>query len=275
MFNYLLIVIILALTACGGMPVESTEPAASVPKTSAIKSTAPVPKAAPMAVPKIAPAPMAAPMPVPKAAPLHAPIAASTVNGKAKLISVRDFLVRGETTSPGFAAYGYLVFSGRPSTDEEKARYAIICDAYLSKIESKAEYENMAHSMFATTYWPLSRQISPDNANCQTIIENYDYATAERIISISGIPQNRRGPFIVAWTIPYERADINTSPKLILDLSTLPDEDMYYAIKLWKENVAADPEAWAQGKMNVKVIISAFVDFMKRYSDEILRITSS
>lgn len=249
MFNYLLIVILLTLTACGGMPVESQEPVAA----------ASVPKAAPKAVP----------MPVP------APIAASKANGKPKLISVRDFLVRGETTSPGFAAYGYLIFSGRPSTDEEKARYASICDAYLSKIESKAEYENMSPNMFATTYWPLTKKISPENANCQTIIEYYDYATAEKIISISGIRQNRRGPFVVAWTIPHEQADINTKPKLILDLSTLPDDDMYYAIKLWKENVATDPVAWAQGKMNVKVILSAFVDFLKRYSDEILRITSS
>lgn len=243
MFNYLLIVILLTLTACGGMP------------------AAPAPKAAHKAV--------EVPMSVP------APVVISKANGKPKLISVRDFLVRGETTSPGFAAYGYLVFSGRPSTDEEKARYASVCAAYLSKIESRAEYENMSPNMFATTYWPLTRQINPDNANCQTIIENYDYATAEKIISISGIPQNRRGPFVVAWIIPYEQADINTKPKLILDLSTLPDGDMNYAIKLWKENVAADPEAWAQGKMNVKVILSAFVDFMKRYSDEILRITSS
>lgn len=264
MFKYFLVAIILILTACGGMraapPHAIPEPAASVSK----------------AMPKAIPEPAAS---VPKAVHIPEPVpvmsAASKANGKPKLISVRDFLVRGKTASKGFAAYGYLIFSGRPSTADEYARYASICDAYLTKMESISEYATTNPEMFATTFWLLKERIDPGDINCKTIVENYDYARAGEIMAISGIPQSRRGPYVVAWTVPYEQAVINTRPKLVLDLSTLPDEDMNYAIKLWKENVATDPDAWTQGKMNVRVILSAFQDFMKRYSDEILKITSS
>ncbi len=265
MYNFLLIVSLLILTACASeRPKESAKEEPIV----AAEEPAPAPAMAPAPAPIMAPAPAAARPPHVTAA---APIPSSSVTQK--LLSVRDFLVRGEPISRGFAAYGYLVLAAPPSTAEDKARYARICDAYLKNIVPKSEYTNVAPHMFATTYWLLTRRVNT-SATCQSIIANYDYATAGQITSISGIPQSHRGPFIVAWTTPYQQADINTKPRLVLDLSTLPDEDMNYAIRLWKENVATNPDAWAQGRMNREVILSAFQDFLRRYSDAIIKIIS-
>ena len=65
---------------------------------------------------------------------------------------VRMFLHSEGVPDQGLGAYGYVVFTQRPS-EQDSSRYMAFCAAYLRALESIEEYEESRRDLLMVTYW--------------------------------------------------------------------------------------------------------------------------
>ena len=206
--------------------------------------------------------PPAAPPPPPPPVPAEEP--------PTEHIPVRDVLVRGEPARAGFGAYGYLIFTARPSPNTQE-RYTRVCESYFRKLEAAGEYPRVQPWDLMVTYWLLTRPVADSSPpKCDLLIENYDYAKANDITSAVGM-HSAEGPILVAWRAPYPEGTLRDS--LVLDMSRFADDDLDRALGIWKDQIARDPAMWQSGFQLVKVR-EALRSFVQTYGSWIIKIAA-
>lgn len=186
---------------------------------------------------------------------------------------VRDVLLSKETPQVGYGAYGYLVFTKRPSQNEMQ-RYLEVCEAFVRNLEPVSEYSHIASTSLMPTYWLAvgDNTLNKRRPHCRVWVDSYDYPRAKGIAStVSAL--NSKGPLLVAWNKPFENVS-QGEKALILDLSDFSDEDLDRAFGLWMDRITRDPAVWQAG-FNLVIAKEAFRNFLEKYGDNIVRAIST
>lgn len=184
-------------------------------------------------------------------------------------IPVRGVLFSGQEAPAGYGAYGYLVFTKRPSA-QTMSHYLTICQAFVGNLESVSAYHDFDRASLMPTYWLAVTDAAIDDEvpDCNEWIENYDYARAKVLaVAISALDSD--GPLLVAWSTPFERV-VDGEEALVFDLSGFADEDLDRAFGIWMDRIARDPEVWHDGFELVRAR-EAVRSFLERYGDHVVR----
>ena len=183
-----------------------------------------------------------------------------------------DFLARGESPPPVFGAYGYLVFTARPAV-QSQTRYGVVCAAFLRNLGPVERYSRADPSRLMPTYWLVDRNTPPwrDPRECPRLLERYDYARAKLMATRLG-KRTSPGPILVAWKAPYPHGT-ELGEELVLDLSTVGDDDLGRAFGIWMDRIGRDPRVW-DNNFNRGRITDAFRDFIQEYGGDIVRVAT-
>jgi hypothetical protein len=193
------------------------------------------------------------------------------------LLPVRGILPENQLAPVGFGAYGYLVFTHKPS-DQEKSRYLKVCDAYIREFQPQEQLPNLPHASMMVTFWPVNRKFPLNKASqpawqpaCSDLVESYGQNLATELANSAHKPASV-GPVLVAWTTNRGYLDSSTQP-LVLDLSDFADDDIDRAFQIWKGEVSKDPVFW-YGGFKIDRFREAFRNLISRYGAQILTIVS-
>ncbi len=181
----------------------------------------------------------------------------------------RDVLFSNEEAPSGFGAYGYLIFTKRPS-DDNFDRYIAVCNEFLRNLEPVSDYPSSSWPSIMPTYWLAQNQgqIDKDDPDCQQWIEFYDYSRAKSIASATKV-LSLEGPILVAWSQPFEKTR-NDETALVLDLSDFSNDDLDRAFGIWMDRITRDPKVWNDG-FNLVLAKESFRSFLEKYGDHIIR----
>jgi hypothetical protein len=181
----------------------------------------------------------------------------------------RDVLFSGQEAPSGFGAYGYLIFTKRPSNDDF-ARYMAVCNAFIRNLEPVYKYTREPTPKIMPTYWLAENtmEVNDRNPDCQKWIEFYDYAQAKTIASSVGVLTSE-GPILVAWNQPFEKIS-NYETALVLDLSRFSNDDLDRAFRIWMDRITRDSRVWHAG-FDLVLAKEAFRNFFEKYGDDIIK----
>jgi len=184
-------------------------------------------------------------------------------------IPVRAYLYSEQMEPPGFGAYGYLLFTSRPS-ENDMARYQLVCDAFQRGLVEGWGNAPEERASQMVTFWPLKMPSSTrdQDSSCETMVKNYDDRRASGIATVIK-KQGARGPVLAAWTRPFGQAA--ASDALVLDMSDFADEDLDRAFAIWRERITTDPSEWRDG-FNLVLCREAFRNLLQKYGGTILAI---
>lgn len=181
-------------------------------------------------------------------------------------VPARDVLLSGQAAPQGYGAYGYVIFTERPS-DKNLDRYLAMGNAYLRHLEPVARYGSPPASWIMPTFWLAGKDFNPYRKGSRIWIDQYDYARAKAIAS-SVNALSSQGPLLVAWNQPFE--DTAAGEKaLVLDLSGFSNEDLDRGLRIWKDKITQDPKLWKDG-LNLLIAREAFRNFLERYGDKVI-----
>jgi len=180
-------------------------------------------------------------------------------------IATRDFLLHSAEPFDGYGAFGYMLFTTRPESEQSERRYLAACNAFMKTLEPSSSYDIPSRLM--PTYWLLFAW--PQHQTCDELVRNYDYARAKPLISLAG-KLSSLGPVLAAWDHLPE-SNVSHPHQLILDLSNFSDEDMRRAFQIWTEQLARDPSLWQNG-FDVVRIREGFRSLLQKYGEQILQV---
>jgi len=184
-------------------------------------------------------------------------------------LPAREILIRGREAPPGFGAYGYLLFTARPSPIT-LPRYLAVCEAYERTLEPIEEFSGIEPAQLMVTFWPLRSE--PEPLNCPVLVDDYDFARSTmmaRAVGKLGVP----GPVLVAWQYPF--SDPTNNPEreaLVFDMSDFRDEEeITRAFLIWQAQISREPLAWKDG-FNMALIREKLRMFLNTYGEQIVAI---
>lgn len=180
----------------------------------------------------------------------------------------RDVLFSNQEAPSGFGAYGYLIFTKRPS-DDNYDRYIAVCNAFIRNLEPVYDYPSSYWPSIMPTYWLAhdDEQIDKRHPDCQQWVEFYDYLRAKIIASAVKVLSSE-GPILVAWSQPFEKTR-NNETALILDLSDFSNDDLDRAFGIWMDRITRDPKIWNDG-FNLVLVRESFRSFLEKYGNHII-----
>ena len=181
----------------------------------------------------------------------------------------RDVLFSGQATPTGYGAYGYLIFTKRPS-ENDMDRYLKVCDAYNRYLDPVSEYTKSSRPNIMPTFWLAKEGKGVDNrkTDCEAWVKFYDYARAKSVARLTNV-LSKKGPILVAWRHPYEMVEQNEEA-LVLDLSKFSNDDLDRAFGIWLDRITRDPKIWHDG-FNLILVRESFRNFLEKYGDDILQ----
>lgn len=183
------------------------------------------------------------------------------------LVPARAFCSREKKCGRNYGAYGYLIFTKRPTNEATRQRYLSICKAYMANLEDAGNYAHIASTQIATTFWLLASKPVDENS-CDELIDRYDYARATEITA-SIHKLKSAGPILVASGQP-DVAQTTTQELLIIDLGRMRNGDMDRAFAIWKDKISQDSKYW--GKVfNLDLIVAEFSSFIRKYGGTIVQ----
>lgn len=189
---------------------------------------------------------------------------------------VRDLLLSGEKAPEGYGAYGYLIFTKRPS-ENDLLRYIAVCNSFICSLEPASKYSPSVSPLLMPTFWlaenneiltKLSPNCSQSEDSCQYWIKYYDYARAKVFASAVSM-LDAKGPVLVAWSQPFENV-VENEMGLVLDLSDFSNEDIDRAFRIWMDRITRDPAIWRDG-FKIILIRETFRNFLEKYGGQIVR----
>jgi hypothetical protein len=129
------------------------------------------------------------------------------------------------------------------------------------------------------TIWPLHHPeaVSADNANCDTLIDDYDLFGADAAIA-DAERQNAKfgddGPFLIGWSPSSTRGQPDKLV-LVMDMSHLNSQDSFdREFIAWKQKIIEDPSRWRNG-FSLEDLRLAVRDFLDDYGQPIMTAFSS
>lgn len=129
-------------------------------------------------------------------------------------------LLRGKHEASGYGLYSYLLFASPPN-DFMRPRYAEAIRFFLSQIPSIQSFSSVRkQSQLNVGYLPLTAE-SPLPMTVDWVLENYDYARAQVLLSaLDG--SHPDGPYIISTDRPLSDLALLKTDYLYQDLSSVP-----------------------------------------------------
>jgi lipid-binding SYLF domain-containing protein len=180
-------------------------------------------------------------------------------------IPARQFISQKYSAPDGFGAYGYVVFTKRPSLSERK-RYQSLCHSYIDNLEPASEFSSKMSRSLMMTFWPMQQEKLSGSSRCDLLIDGYGYALGARIASSVG-KSGAAGPLLVAWPKAYGNNPSGTA--LVFDLSDFDDSDLDRAMHIWKDQISENPALWNRGFDLIKCREAAR-NLIQRYGEQIV-----
>ncbi len=177
----------------------------------------------------------------------------------------RGMLLSDQEEPSGFGAYGYLIFTKRPTPDNLE-RYELIFHSLKFILEPVDEYSYNTRATIMPTYWLSKSKVL--SHNCNDWIQSYDYSRAKTIASAIKVLSSE-GPILVAWSQPFGKA-IHNEIALVLDLSNFSNGDINRAFGIWMDRITRNPKTWHNG-FNMVLAREAFRNLLEKYGDHIIK----
>jgi hypothetical protein len=178
-----------------------------------------------------------------------------------KNITVRDFLVRGESETEGYGLYSYLLLGSRPA-NASREKYLCAIKEYL-RLSSVTELLKVLKDkkQLNVTYLPTKIAMGEDllvkiynlderniNEVAAWVLDHYDYERAKVLLKkIQG--DYTKGPYIFSFLKPVSYNDVDP-PYLIQDQTNVPPK----LISLWINEFiiqAAKEKYWEERTMQM------------------------
>lgn len=197
-----------------------------------------------------------------------------------RIITARDYLLRGYDEAEGYGLYSYVVLSKKPDTEEQLNQYISLFKAYRAVIQPVKEFVYLGYKKtdLNVTYWLLKIPDPTRISEKETIsdwgffVTNYDYARAQSILSHLE-RQGQEGPFIISYVAPLSGPNISKSLGrdniLIVDLSKFNESDYHLAFQFYQQKVAQAPETWKKS-FDLAGIRLACRSMLINYSESII-----
>ena len=183
----------------------------------------------------------------------------TTFTPNVPLVKTREFLYKNELED--FPVYGVLVFSSKPSNEEQKKQYEQICNSWEATFLTKKEARLGKFVKTFTTYWPTIVSKENELTTCDDLY-NYDYAYAQQLMSDLKI--NRPGPMLVAI---YSNNGKITHTQLYLN--SLELEDINRTFQIWKFELTVTENGWSS-TFNITYLREKFRYLIKSYGEAVL-----
>ena len=193
----------------------------------------------------------------------------------------RIFAGPGQYPPKQFKAYGIVAFKAL-YTHAERARYDMICEAYLSSLlhftKVKAPPE-----MQMVTVWPVETSDLATRLNkqareavCGAAVEHYGLSTAQEAIEAakrSKASLNEQGPFLLAWS-PGAATGNADALVLMSDMSDVINiEQAKQVFAQWMEDIQENPELWEKGWNieKLRLVIRLWAD---KWGEKLLKVVN-
>jgi hypothetical protein len=153
----------------------------------------------------------------------------------------RAFLLADKPEGPGYGLYSYVLF-GEPVNVGNRELYRAILSAFLSVEEIRRfEAAKQERKNLNVTYLPI-RELPPASANADWLLDHYDYARAQVILS--KLMDRAAGPYIVSYDSPLSAVSSVESGRLLVEELSGVTPDLAF---LWVNEFTAQagrPQYW-------------------------------
>jgi len=121
-------------------------------------------------------------------------------------------------------------------------RNSAICEAFIAGLPSAS---SVTSTNLRPTYWLWKGNYQGQNQDCSTLITNYDFDRADRIIAqvnqkLGLQLSNNNGPIFIGFV------GRNNNSAFLLDGSNVPTNKLPEFVGNWKSQIIQDPEVLAQ-----------------------------
>jgi hypothetical protein len=186
------------------------------------------------------------------------------------ILPSRIFAGPGQYPPRQFKAYGIVAFKTRP-TGADKARYEMICDAYVAGLLHYTSVKVPLEQQMVTV-WPIENanlatriNAAPREKVCADAVPHYGLALAQEAIEAARKNKaelNDQGPFLLAWS-PGEAAGQSGALVLVSDMSdVINNEQAKQIFTRWALDIQENPELWNKGwnEEKLKLVIRLWAD---------------
>ena len=167
----------------------------------------------------------------------------------------RIFAGPGQYPPKQFKAYGIIAFNAL-YTHAERARYDMICEAYISSLLHFTKVKAPAERQMVTV-WPVETSDLATRLNkqareavCGAAVEHYGLLIAQEAIESakrSKASLRGQGPFLLAWS-PGAAKDDPDALVLMSDMSDVINiEQAKQVFAQWMQDIQENPELWDEG----------------------------
>lgn len=136
-------------------------------------------------------------------------------NAPSPVISVSDFLIRGQTSFDGVTVNG--IKSIVLFTQQNNTRNKRFCEAFVRLAPVEIAQQSGIKAEFAPIYWLLKKDV-PDRSSCDQLLKEYDYQAANLYLQRYGQGLSK-GPILVAVDKTGKFAFIDTAKASRQDIS--------------------------------------------------------
>lgn len=124
------------------------------------------------------------------------------------LIAGRRYLLPSQVEDAGYGLYSYLLFSGKPENEEERARYLKTLEACLYVLNKLKDFDkHVRRSQLNATHIPL-REFPKGNEDdpefAKQVLSVYDFARAKVLLSKFATSYDR-GPYLISVKSPLSQ----------------------------------------------------------------------
>jgi len=188
------------------------------------------------------------------------------------IITAREILLSSEAEGAGYGLYSYLLF-GAPPSEATRRIYLKALDAYLALPATRDLIQLVPRRQLNITYLPVKS--TPQPFTSEQILNVYDYARAQ--VMLSKVPGGPfiQGPYIISSSVPLIKQGTLSGHYLYQDMSSVPPE----VVILWVQEFmrqSSQTEFWKkrngpQIALQIRTAIATLavgVDPAKRAADE-------
>ena len=160
----------------------------------------------------------------------------------------RTYLMDGESESPGFGLYSYVLFGAPPGNNTQaRALYLEVLRAVLAKVPELDALRDIPLPRINAVHIPVKKK--PGDDDPAKVLEVYDYARALKILmAISD--KSHRGPYLISLFRPINIQKELVRPYLLEDLTRAPQGVVPGWVGYFLRQ-GAQPEPWNPSRLEL------------------------
>ncbi|MBI1212026.1 MAG: hypothetical protein GC190_11225 [Alphaproteobacteria bacterium] len=165
---------------------------------------------------------------------------------------VLSYFQKTKTQVDTRGAFGFVLFTRRPVTAQEKRTQRDFCETILASLDfmtpAAVTTAVAEHHDILATYWPIDASRNSFDVSvafaardCDDLIAWYDYNLARALAARAGVAQ-LGGPLLMTW--PSSGGDERDRDPLVVDFSKANHERATKALQYWFRQLRNRPSLW-------------------------------